>query len=96
MSRKGALETCGAPADKRASKESDEPHLTSSENLLRGRHGEVLSLPSRHLLTHPLGIGGEQPYRTGGGRVGPRARAEAHGALVLLEPLRADMLAMAY
>ena len=31
MSRKGALETCGPPADKQASKESGEPHLTSSE-----------------------------------------------------------------
>ena len=31
MSRKGALETCGEPADKQASKESGEPHLTSSE-----------------------------------------------------------------
>ena len=31
MSRKGALETCGQPADKQASKESGEPHLTSSE-----------------------------------------------------------------
>ena len=31
MSRKGALETCGQPADKQASKESGEPHLTSSD-----------------------------------------------------------------
>ena len=31
VSRKGALETCGQPADKQASKESGEPHLTSSE-----------------------------------------------------------------
>ena len=31
VSRKGALDTCGTPADKQASEESGEPHLTSSE-----------------------------------------------------------------
>ena len=36
MSRKGALETCGQPADKQASKESGEPHLTSSEQCYVG------------------------------------------------------------
>ena len=42
VSRKAALETCGPPADKQASKESGEPHLTSSEVMSPGSGGVAL------------------------------------------------------